>query len=80
MEKAEENLIRLHDILNELEERVGPLREQAEKAEKFIALDSEKKELEIGLWLETLGALRQDRARGGGKDCLRAEQLRGSRK
>ena len=54
MEKAEENLIRLHDILNELEERVGPLREQAEKAEKFIALDSEKKELEIGLWLETL--------------------------
>ena len=52
--KAEENLIRLHDILNELEERVGPLREQAEKAEKFIALDSEKKELEIGLWLETL--------------------------
>ena len=54
LEKAEENLIRLHDILNELEERVGPLREQAEKAEKFIALDSEKKELEIGLWLETL--------------------------
>ena len=54
LEKAEENLIRLHDILNELEERVGPLREQAEKAEKFIALDSEKKELEVGLWLETL--------------------------
>ena len=54
LEKAEENFIRLHDILNELEERVGPLREQAEKAEKFIALDSEKKELEIGLWLETL--------------------------
>ena len=33
---------------------MGPLREQAKKAEKFIALDSEKKELEIGLWLETL--------------------------
>ena len=31
-----------------------PLRIQAEKAEQFIALDKEKKELEIGIWLETL--------------------------
>ncbi len=52
--RAEENLVRLRDILSELESRVEPLREQAEKAEKFIALDAEKKELEIGLWLETL--------------------------
>jgi chromosome segregation protein len=54
LNKAEENLVRLRDILTELEERVEPLRIQAEKAEKFIAYDSEKKELEIGIWLETL--------------------------
>ncbi len=52
--KAEENLVRLRDILSELEGRVGPLKEQAEKAEKFIQYDAEKKELEIGIWLETL--------------------------
>ncbi len=52
--KAEENLVRLRDILSELEGRVEPLRIQAEKAEQFIALDKEKKELEIGIWLETL--------------------------
>ncbi len=52
--KAEENLVRLRDILSELESRVGPLKEQAEKAEKFIAYDGEKKGLEIGIWLATL--------------------------
>ncbi len=52
--KAEENLVRLRDILAELESRVGPLKEQAEKAEQFIRYDGEKKGLEIGIWLETL--------------------------
>ena len=54
LNQAEENLVRLRDILAELESRVGPLKEQAEKAEKFIVLAGEKKELEIGLWLYSL--------------------------
>ena len=54
LERAEENLVRLRDILAELEGRLEPLRVQSEKAEKFIAYDAEKKNLEIGLWLETL--------------------------
>ena len=54
LSKAEENLVRLRDILQELEGRIEPLRIQADKAEKFIAYDAEKKNLEIGLWLETL--------------------------
>ena len=54
LNKAEENLVRLRDILSELESRVEPLRIQAEKAEQFIAFDKEKRELEIGIWMETL--------------------------
>lgn len=54
LSKAEDNLVRLRDILTELEGRVEPLRLQAEKAEKFIAYEKEKKGLEIGIWLETL--------------------------
>ncbi len=54
LDKAEENLLRLRDILSELEARIAPLREQAEKAERFLSLSSEKKNLEIGLWLDTL--------------------------
>lgn len=54
LDQAEENLIRLRDILSELESRVGPLKNQSEKAKKFLVLAEEKKELEIGLWLNTI--------------------------
>lgn len=52
--QAEENLVRLHDILSELESRVGPLKAQSEKAQKFIVLAGERKNLEIGIWLNTI--------------------------
>ena len=51
---AEENLLRLRDILTELEGRVGPLKTQSEKAQKFLVLAEEKKQLEIGTWLYTI--------------------------
>ncbi len=62
---AEDNLLRLHDIVDELEARVGPLEEQSRKAEKFLQLASQKKELEIGLWLHTLN---------NSKEALRAQE------
>ncbi len=52
--QAEENLVRLRDILTELESRIGPLKTQSEKARKFIVLAEERKNLEIGLWLNTI--------------------------
>lgn len=62
---AEDNLVRLKDIMGELESRVGPLKEQSEKAEKFLELSEEKKQLEIGLWLNTLN---------NSKDALRNQE------
>ena len=63
LKKAQENLDRLHDILQELEDRVGPLEQQAAKAKKFLEYAGEKKGLEIGLWLRTMndsrGVLRE---------------------
>lgn len=58
LDQAEENLVRLKDILSELESRVGPLKTQSEKAQKFLVLAKEKKELEIGLWLHTIDTTR----------------------
>lgn len=52
--KAEDNLLRLRDILSELEERVEPLRIQSEKAQQYLEYAGEKRTLEIGLWLDTL--------------------------
>ncbi len=54
LSKTEDNLVRLRDILSELESRIEPLRIQSEKAKQFIEFDKEKKELEIGIWVETL--------------------------
>lgn len=54
LSQAEDNLLRLKDILSELEERIGPLAEQSEKAERFLEFSQEKRTLEIGLWLYTL--------------------------
>jgi chromosome segregation protein len=54
LKNTEENLVRLRDIVGELEDRVEPLRKQSEKAQKFLVLSEEKKGLEIALWLETL--------------------------
>lgn len=51
---ADDNMLRLKDIMVELEDRVGPLEEQSKKAEKFIELAKTKKELELGLWLNLL--------------------------
>lgn len=54
LEKAEENMLRLRDIADELESRVGPLKIQSEKAQEFLEISGEKRELEIGLWLHTI--------------------------
>ncbi len=51
---TEDNLLRLRDIVQELEDRVGPLGQQAEKAKKFLVFSEEKKQVEIGLWLHTI--------------------------
>ena len=60
LNQAEENLLRLRDILTELESRVGPLKTQSEKAQKFLEYAGEKKNLEIGLWLYTIEKTKND--------------------
>jgi chromosome segregation protein len=54
LKSTEENLYRLRDIVTELEERVGPLQKQSEKAQRFLTYSEEKRGLEIALWLLTL--------------------------
>ena len=55
---AQDNLIRLNDIVGELENRVGPLKNQAEKAEKFVVLAQQRKTLEISVWVSRLSELK----------------------
>ncbi len=54
LSRTEDNLVRLRDIVSELESRIGPLKTQAKKAQAFLELSEEKRGLEIALWLDTL--------------------------
>ncbi len=55
LDQAEENLVRLRDIVSELQSRIGPLEKQSIKAQQFLLYAGEKKDLEIGLWVNILG-------------------------
>ena len=70
--QAEDNLIRLRDIMQELEDRVGPLKAQSEKAKQYVVLAEEKKSLEISLWLEQLAKLGRQMAELEDKTLLAA--------
>ncbi|MBU5434179.1 chromosome segregation protein SMC [Pseudoflavonifractor sp. MSJ-37] len=63
LERTEENLVRIRDKIDELELQVEPLRQQAEKAKKFLLCRDEMRGLEISLWLEQLDRLRTEALR-----------------
>lgn len=54
---AEENLLRLYDIVKELEGRIGPLKSQSEKAKKYLEYAAQKKEMELSYWVHMLDEL-----------------------
>ncbi len=58
LQRTEENLVRINDRIFELELQVDPLRDQAEKAKKYLVLRDELRLLEISVWLENLDALK----------------------
>ena len=51
LKQTQDNLDRVKDILLELENRVGPLEKEAEKARKGLAIYEEKKRADVSLWL-----------------------------
>lgn len=60
---TEENLVRLRDILSELEGRVGPLKKKSEKAQAFLKIRDEMKLAETDLWSEQISELRSAAAK-----------------
>ena len=51
LEQTKLNLLRINDILSEIEANFDPLRLQSEKAKKYLSLREELKSIEIGLFL-----------------------------
>ncbi len=74
---TEENLVRLGDIVGELEERLPGLERQAEKARKYLAMYEEKKDLEIALWLEELEEIKENARKIDEQHAIAKGQLDG---
>jgi chromosome segregation protein len=51
---TELNILRINDIIRELEDRIEPLAEQAAAAKKFLALRDELKGIDIALMLDSI--------------------------
>ena len=51
LEQTKLNLLRINDIITEIESNIEPLKLQSEKAKKFLSLRDELKNIEVGLFL-----------------------------
>ena len=51
LEQTKLNLLRINDIITEIENNIEPLKLQSEKAKKFLSLRDELKNIEVGLFL-----------------------------
>ena len=51
LEDEKQNLVRVNDILSELEKQVGPLEKQSEKAKIYLKKKEELKTLDVNLFL-----------------------------
>ncbi len=58
--ECENNMIRISDVLSELEGRVGPLQRDSEKAKKYLELYEEKKKTDVSLWIYDTARLHEE--------------------
>ena len=70
--KTDENLLRVNDKISELELQLGPLKKQAETAEKYLALRGELRAAEVSVWAASLARLR-DQLETAARDCAAAD-------
>ena len=59
LEHTEDNLLRISDKVSELELQLEPLKQQSEKAKKYLELKDELRGVEVTVWLDTLEKLSQ---------------------
>ena len=57
LQRTEENLLRINDKIAELELQVEPLRDQAEKARRYLILRDELRGWEVSVWVHQLSEL-----------------------
>lgn len=72
---TDENLVRLSDIVSELEARVGPLEKDAEKAKKYMEIYEKKKAADISLSIYDIESATEEEKDLAGKVRLSKHEL-----
>ena len=60
LERTKLNVLRINDILTEIEGNLDPLKAQSEKAKKYIDLKTELKNIEVGLFVHNIEKFKTD--------------------
>ncbi|EJO5348205.1 chromosome segregation protein SMC [Clostridium botulinum] len=60
LSNTEQNLIRIKDILNTYEERIEPLKEDSEKAKRFLNLSEDLKQKEVNIMVYSIDKIQKD--------------------
>ena len=60
LEHTKLNALRINDILTEIEGNLDPLKQQSDKAKKYLDLKSELKSIEVGLFLYNIEKYKQE--------------------
>ncbi|ANE47511.1 chromosome segregation protein SMC [Paenibacillus swuensis] len=76
LEDTEQNLLRIHDLVSELEDQIEPLREQSSKAVQFKQLKEELKTSEISMYVHQIEQIHESWAEANERlNILQTEQL-----
>lgn len=76
LDETEQNLLRIHDLVSELEDQIGPLKEQSEKAIHYKELRSELKSKEISMYVHQIEQIHSSWSEATSKlALLQQEQL-----
>lgn len=76
LDETEQNLLRIHDLVTELEDQVSPLRKQSEKAIHFKSLKGQLKTKEISMYVHNIEQIHGSWTEASGKlERLKQEEL-----
>lgn len=59
LDLTEQNLVRINDIINELEGQLEPLKEQSDAAKKYLSLREGLKDLEVNVYLDSIDKFKE---------------------
>ncbi len=79
LEAEKQNLVRVSDILSELEKQIGPLAKQSESAREYLRLKEELKKYDVNQFLMETEGLRAQIRENGEKESIVSRDLEETR-